>query len=595
MRRNGAVGTFVSVGVLGARSSAHAVTPVAAPAELGDLVVEHDPDIAVLPDVPGDGDAAASRNGRRAAVALAVVEAGAAVVWMIVGRVQWFYNDDWDFLASRRLANVGDLFRPHNEHWVTLPVIAYRVLYAMFGLHTYTPWRVMVLSVHLVAVALVFVVMRRAGVGPWIAFAAASLLALFGAGSADILVPVQVAFTGAFVLGLTQLLLADHDGPLDRRDFWGLAAGVAGLMFSAFSITMAVVVGIAVLLRRGWRVALFHTAPLAGVYLVWFAAIGHRGYDAGYSIHGVARFAATSIYRSALGIAHVWPLVIVLALVLAVGSVLAVRQHAVRGGLAELAVPAGLAVGALAFAVSTSAARAELGVDFAGERRYVYLVAAMFLPALAVAADALSRARRWLVPVVVVLLLASIPANVVSARNTENRAEPAEHGARDMMLAVAQDPSAPIVPRDLHPEPIRALPVTVGWLLDATRRGHIPAATRVQTLYERSANFRLAFAQSSGPAPTTDCRTVTTPTLLHLEPGDVIGISRNTVQMWPLFIPPRYATFPLVFFPVDGNRLEVLHQPGPTIVGPVTAPWNWRVLRADTHTPATVCIQHRST
>jgi hypothetical protein len=183
----------------------------------------------------------------------ALVEFAALVLWLILGRSQWFYHDEWDFLAARKAGDLGDLFRPHNEHWTTLPILVYRALFALFGLRAYLPYRLVVLFLHLVAAALLLVAMRRAGVRPWIATAAASLLAFFGAGWQNIIQPFQICFTASLVLGLGQLLLADHDGALDRRDYVGLVAGLAGLMTSGVAVSMTVVVGLAVLLRGGLR------------------------------------------------------------------------------------------------------------------------------------------------------------------------------------------------------------------------------------------------------------------------------------------------------------------------------------------------------
>ena len=95
--------------------------------------------------------------------------------------------------------------------------------------------------------------MRRAGVGPWIASAAAALFMLFGAGDENIVWAFQMGFVGSLVFGLTQLLLADHDGPIARRDWLALLAGLAGLLCSGVGVTMVVVVGLATLARRGWR------------------------------------------------------------------------------------------------------------------------------------------------------------------------------------------------------------------------------------------------------------------------------------------------------------------------------------------------------
>ena len=106
----------------------------------------------------------------------------ALVLFVVFGRSQWFFHDEWDFLAKRNASSLNDLFRPHNEHWSTLPILVYRVLWHFFGLRTYVPYQLVTILLHLTAAVLLRVVMRRAGVNPWIATAAASLFALFGAG-----------------------------------------------------------------------------------------------------------------------------------------------------------------------------------------------------------------------------------------------------------------------------------------------------------------------------------------------------------------------------------------------------------------------------
>src|SRR5438874_7291970 len=62
-------------------------------------------------------------DARRAALGIFVaVEAFAFVFYMVLGRFAWFSQDEWDFLAGRTAWDLGDLFRPHNEHWSTLPI-----------------------------------------------------------------------------------------------------------------------------------------------------------------------------------------------------------------------------------------------------------------------------------------------------------------------------------------------------------------------------------------------------------------------------------------------------------------------------------------
>src|SRR4029078_8190653 len=98
---------------------------------------------------------------------------------------------------------------------------------------------------------------------------AAGLFVLFGAGSQDILIAFQITFSGALVLGLVQLLLADHAGPLDRRDVMGVLRALGSLLCSGVAIPMIATVGIAALLLGRWKAAALHTLPLAVVYLSW--------------------------------------------------------------------------------------------------------------------------------------------------------------------------------------------------------------------------------------------------------------------------------------------------------------------------------------
>ena len=218
-------------------------------------------------------------QARVATVVFAVVVIAAVPLYLWRGRHQWFYLDEWDYLAARKATSLHDLLRPHNEHWQTLPILAYRALWNIVGLHSYKPYQLVTIGLHLTAACLLRVVMRRAGVGPWIATIAASLFVLFGPGHENVIWAFQVGFVGSLVCGLAHLILADHDGPLDRRDAIGLLFGIAGLMSSGVGVTMAFVVGLAALMRRGWRAAAFHLVPLAVLFLGWWLVVGRDAYS----------------------------------------------------------------------------------------------------------------------------------------------------------------------------------------------------------------------------------------------------------------------------------------------------------------------------
>ncbi|MBC7859724.1 MAG: hypothetical protein H7Z39_13325, partial [Burkholderiaceae bacterium] len=318
-----------------------------------------------------DGPGAPSRTGRIkdhfASLGFVAAELIALPLLLVWGRHGWFTQDDWDFLSARTIGSVDDLFRAHFQHWTTLPMLPYRFLWTVVGIRSYTPYQVLIVVTHLIAAALIVVVMRRAGVRPWLATIVGVLFVYFGSGGENILVAFQITFVGALAFGLAQVLLADHDGPLDHRDWFGLLAGLAGLMCSGVSITMVVVVGAAVFLRRGrhgWRVASFHTVPLAGVYLVWLV-LAPEGQSAGnyrsHSLPEILRFVGIGIQSAFARMGQVPGVGLALGVILIAGFVVLLRGRGRDARFGELAVPVALLLGGLVFLFATGLVRAGEG------------------------------------------------------------------------------------------------------------------------------------------------------------------------------------------------------------------------------------------
>jgi len=507
-----------------------------------------------------------TRWSRRAPyLAFAAVQVYAFVFWLHAGRLEWFYLDEWDFLAQRKATNFGDLFRPHNEHWTTIPILVYRALYFLFGLRAYLPYRLVVVVMYLAAAALLYVVILRAGVHPWIATAAASLFALFGAGWENAIKPFQMTFTGAFVFGLVQLLLADHDGPFDRRDRLGLLAGLVALMMSGIAITMVFVVGLAVLLRRGWRLALAHVVPLAVCYTVWWVSIGHEGQvrqlgaQHPLTVGSVFGFVAMGLRGAFSALGHFAGFGAVFALLAVIGLPFARNVRLQSGRLGELAAPVALLAGAVVSLAITAIGRASFGSEYARISRYISLTGAMVLPAVAVGADALARRWRVLVPVGVALLVVGIPSNLREVAVAQRPLDVLYSKTRLTILTLPRDSLAAHTPRSLRPEQLTARYVTVGWLLDGVKQHRIPKPPFTILDVVSSANFRLSLYQTDSPAPTTLCTTLRKPVLLTLRKGEVLGIYANPVSVVPAVL-PYLVGFGMVFVPAEGHAISVLRQ-----------------------------------
>jgi hypothetical protein len=463
-----------------------------------------------------------SSSARRALIVFAVVEAAGLVTYLVIGRHMWFFGDEWSVLASR---GAGEALHQHGGHLIALPFLALRFLYFGFGLRSYVPYMLTVIVLHLVIAALLRVIMRRAGVGPWIATTAATLYVFFGAGGQNILWAFQMTLAGAVAFGLAQLLFADHDGPIDRRDWIGLGFGLLAVLCSGAAVTMVAVVGIAALIRGRWRAALFHTVPLGLLWFLWSLRYGVAGKYIG-NPRVLFNWDRRGIAASFRSLGYVAPVGWAIAAMLIAGLVLA-RRRSQPTGRGRAALPLATLAGAVLFVTITGVSRSWFGLHGATSSRYLDVVAALLLPAIAVAGDALARRNRLLLPVVLALLVVGIPGNISQTR--DSFPGPRYFARyRQMMLSLPRMSLAKRVPGSVHPEPNQAPLVTVSWLLDAARSGRLPK-TRPPTPSERlTNNLRLSLAQTLGSAG-SDCRTLRAPVFVDVSPGQKFSVKGTAV------------------------------------------------------------------
>jgi len=113
------------------------------------------------------------------------------------------------------------------------------------------------------------------------------------------------------------------------------------------------------------------------------------------------------------------------------------------------------------------------GPGRARQSRYVYLVAAMALPAIAIAADAIARRWRYLTLPIVALLLAGVPGNVHALRTYTDQGFFFRNQTRIDILAAPRVPLAKKIVPSLAPAKFAAL--NMGWLVASLPSGRIPA------------------------------------------------------------------------------------------------------------------------
>jgi hypothetical protein len=490
------------------------------------------------------------------AVAFGAVEVAAFVALMYLGRDLWFWADEWDFIAARKAGNLRDLVRPHVEHLTTLPILTYRLLYWLYGIRVYWPYLLLIVMLHLIGALLLRTAMLRVGVRPWTASAVASVFVVFGSGSRDILWPFQITFVGSLVFGLAHLILADHDGAFDRRDWLGLAAGTAAILCSGVGAVMVLAVGVAVFLRRGVRVALAHCVPLIGFYLTWFLTLGYGDYRRTRSQHGSAtipravQFGGEMITSTFRALGQVPVVGAALGVALIVGLVLAWRPLDADEFRIRAALPIGLFVATVAFVIGTGLQRATWMQP--SESRYLYVVAYMVIPALGVAVDALLLRSRALTPVLLALLVVGIPGNVQSfARYVDQQREP-QQLFRTMIATLPRLPIARQVPASQSPQ-AGADPCipSLAWLRDAAT-GRLPDVSKPTEVEAATDTIRMSLVLFNclgqlNPRPHVvpeTCVQLRQPIIVRLRRGEAIKIRAGIVR----FVPPAGPIDPV--FPI---------------------------------------------
>ena len=477
---------------------------------------------------PTDGDLRVDRSTRLATWAFgAYVAAGLPLLVLVIGKFWWFFRDDWFFITDRDLS-VQSLFEDHNGHWSTSPILVFRALFAVFGLHSYAPYKAAVVVAHLVVVVSVRAIMRRYHVGPWLATVLAGSLVLFGSGREDILWAFQIGFTGSVALCLLQWALADRENQLDRIDRLDVAGAACALVaVTASSPPVPILAGLAItlLVRRGWKATVVHIGPAATAYLVWSLVVQpERSSPFGPPPFGAlvdwVQDGVISTFDDLTG--HRW-ISVILGVTVAVGTALAILRPPTsaatttttdlgssgRLGRAVAIVRRRLhgSIGPIAMFGSTvafillAAQRAWIfGPTAASASRYIYAYAALTLPIIALSIQASAERWRPAGPLLVVLVLAGVPTNIERFRDPIFGPDHHAH-QRDLLMNVVRSPAVVHAPDDLRPDPdpYNSPGLTVGFFRDAQAAGKLPDISGpIPTAIAAELIVRLGLRQEAG-------------------------------------------------------------------------------------------------
>ncbi|MFL6241696.1 MAG: hypothetical protein ACJ73V_01550, partial [Acidimicrobiia bacterium] len=273
----------------------------------------------------------------------------------------------------------------------------------------------------------------------------------------------------------------------------------------------------------------------------------------------------------------------------ALGTLLLVGLVAAWGPLTSAerrrcaAAPAALLIGAILFLLIISQGRAygfDPHADPTASSRYIHLVSALALPAIAVAADAVARRWRLMAPAALALLVIGVPGNV-KAFDDHSKApgtgDPFQRAFRKHILSVARVPVAREVPRWVRPDPFFAHAVTIGWLLDGVASGRVPDPGPIDSVAAANATLGLALHQSHANKGAKPCQKLRSPVTRRIAKDQSIGISRGVLLV--VYLPDGgRASLPRRIDARKGQKLVAL-------AGPLTL----RLSSADRNRPVMLC------
>jgi hypothetical protein len=393
---------------------------------------------------------ARSDDGARWAFRAAL--AGSVIVLFIVGRQQWFIRDDWAFVFTRekvhQVSGLDDmLFMAQDGHWMTFPIIVYRVVHAVFGTGSYWPYLIPTMACHLGIVVMVRRLSLRVGVSPWTATILAGMLAVFGSGWENIVFAIQIVYNLSLLAFLVHLSLVDHDGPPDRRDALGVVAGLVAVASSGFGPFFILGTLLFTVARRRWKAAAIATIPTTLATAWWWLFWGQD--PAGDANRGswseLPSYVNRGLEAVFQGLTSIGSLVGV-ALVATLAVLLWRRRDATAHDLL-----ASLAITTVAMYVGLGIERGGFGVETAANSRYVYIGAVLLMPAFGIAVDLLARIAppaQWAGRLV---LVGATAMNIGALQSNGNDWAARAAEERNLLEMVAASPAIATVDQSISP------------------------------------------------------------------------------------------------------------------------------------------------
>ena len=390
---------------------------------------------------------------------------------------------------------------------------------------------------HVVVAALLRTVMRRAGVGPWVATNRGRARSSSSARARRTSCPPSRSRSPARSRSDSRSCCSPiHEGPLDRRDWFGLGAGVA----------RTDVLGCG---RRDGRdgrrgdvhaprprVAAFHTVPLVAIYLAWYLRYGRSATKVVGSMGGVVAFVRTDLAATFGAFGGVAGAGFVLAVLLGVGLTLLWQASGPAARRSRLAIPAALSAGTIVFYVTAAVGPEERsavvvlpeGVALPLRRRGAVDSGARHRVRHDRAPVARARSRRARLPRCRCTGKHRAPRPTLRAHKRSGPETPGRSWP-----SIAGVPLSARAPGSLRPDPVGAPSVTLDWLRNALQSNDLPAVKHPSATLLATDRLRLSLMELDS-VRTGHCATLTAPVVRNLARGASVDIGDGVVAVTSL-------------------------------------------------------------
>jgi hypothetical protein len=461
------------------------------------------------------------RSGLLAPATLGVLMAVAAVLLYRKGLGLTFFFDEWSIVTERRGWDLDTFMRPHNEHIALLPIAVFKLLFVTVGLEPYWIYRVAAIVVHLVCVAVLFILLRRR-LGDWPAVIGAAFILFLGSAWEDLLWPFQIGFVGSIAAGLGVLLALESRS----RGADALAAFllVVSLACSSIGLPFAVAVFVDVVLRPGWRARLWVPLTPLALWGLWYLTYGKDGVLQGTTLgmralleSNLPKMPAFVADMVASGFAALVGLGLEWGRPLALAALIVVLVQLGRGAPVPARLAAVLALGVTYWGLTAAFRAQNQGAEAAS--KYTYLSAVVILLIAAELLRGTRIPRRAVVLVGLILVFGSVANFRRLQEGADLLHDSSSHVAAE--LAAVQLAAQHVDP-DYQPDPVRAPAIRAGPYLEAVDELGSPADTPNEVLgrpepVRQTADDVLIHALRIGPFRARPLTAATTPRVVSAE------------------------------------------------------------------------------